>query len=224
MSLLAPVVGALVGGAANKGGQQATTEQKREPWDKAQPYILDNLKKGQELQRFYEQNPFNQQQIEGYSNLFNDTNNFRNNTMPGLMDFANRGMTSTYQRQTGGAPGSGGGYGGAVRPGGLLQSGTGAFAAPIKNTGQVGQPNGLLDLNGAQNPFFTGNKPVAAPVAAPPVDPLAGLSPEMIEFLKRMMAANGVDNSGTGTGADGSASGGVGGLGVGDAGTGGSGD
>jgi hypothetical protein len=177
------VAGAVVSNSMNKGGQQATTETKREPWDKAQPYILDSLKKGQELQRFYEKTPFNQQQIQSYSDLFNDQQNFRNNTMPGLMDFANRGMSSTYQRQTGGAPGSVGGYGGAVRPGGLLQSGPGAFAAPVKNTGQVGQPNGLLDLNGAQNPFAA---TPAAPVA--PVDPMAGIDPDTLAYIKKMMA------------------------------------
>lgn len=175
------VAGAVVSNSMNKGGKAATTEQKQEPWAAAQPYILDNLKRGSELQKFYDKTPFNQQQIEGYSNLFSDANNFRNNTMPGLLDFANRGMTSSYSRQTGGAPGSGGGYGGAVRPGGLLQSGQGAFAAPIRS----GQPgNGLIDLNGAQNPMAAQNKTAAPAVAA---DPMAGMDPEMIAYIKQMM-------------------------------------
>lgn len=211
---VASIGGAVIGKAisgSGGGGQSATTEQKREPWAPAQPYITDNLKRGQELQNFYEKTPFNPQQIQNYSNLFADTNNFRNNTMPGLMDFANKGMTSSYQRQTGGAPGSGGGYGGAVRPGGLLQGGPGAFAHPVQLNGQVGQPNGLLDLNGAQNPFATANRP--PPQAA--VDPLAGLDPETLAYIKQLMEQKKLNDSINYR---------AGGLGEGDIGNGGPGD
>lgn len=165
---LGGAIGGLLGGGSG-GSQTATQTANKEPWGPAQKYILDNLQKEAALQNYYQKSPFNPQQLLGYSNLFGDIGNFRNNVAPGLMDFANRGMTSSYQRQRGGAPGSAGGYGGAVQPGGLLQSGQGAFS--------VNRTPSLLDLNVAQNPFANGaiteTKPVAPDVnAAPaPYDP-----------------------------------------------------
>lgn len=156
-----PIAGAVLGGMGGGGGGQQTTSSTatKDPWGPAQPYIKKNLENEAALQEYYRKTPFNQQQIEGYSNLFGDIGNFRNNVAPGLMDFANKGMTSSYQRQRGGAPGSVAGYGGSVQPGGLLQSGQGAFS--------VNRTPSLLDLNGAQNPFAKGAIPAesAASVA-----------------------------------------------------------
>lgn len=152
------VGGALLGGGGS-GSQSSTQTASKEPWAPAQPYIKKNLENEAALQDYYRKTPFNQQQIEAYSNLFGDIGNFRNSIAPGLMDFANKGMTSSYQRQRGGAPGSVAGYGGSVQPGGLLQSGQGAFS--------VNRTPSLLDLNGAQNPFAKGAIPAesAASVA-----------------------------------------------------------
>lgn len=146
--------GALVGGlfgAAASGDTKTGATQSRDPWGPAQPHILRNLQNEADLQQHYQKTPFNAQQQQGYSNLFGDIGNFRDNVAPGLMDFANRGMTSNYQRQRGGAPGSGGGYGGDVVPGGIRQSGQGPFSVA-----RGAQQNGLLDLNGAQNPYTNG--------------------------------------------------------------------
>jgi hypothetical protein len=166
LELGAGLLGGLLGSSASGSRTQQDTA-KKDPWAPAQPYILSNLQNEAALQTQLQKTPFNPQQIQGYSNLFGDIGNFRDNVMPGLMDFANRGMTSSYQRQAGGAVGSGGGYGGAVRPGGLLQSGQGPFGI---NRGAGGVQNGLLDLNGAQNTYANGQikAPMAqAPVAAP---------------------------------------------------------
>lgn len=167
LSLGATVVGGLLGSQAG-GDTQQTATQTKDPWAPAQPYLLANLQKEAALQDYYAKNPFNQQQIEGYSNLFGDIGNFRDNVAPGLMNFANQGMSSAYQRQTGGAPGSGGGYGGAVVPGQVSATGQGspfsvAQGAGAKSTGV----NGLLDLNGAQNPYANGL--LTAPAPAPAV-------------------------------------------------------
>ena len=116
------IIGALLG-ASSAGNTTTGATQSRDPWGPAQPHILRNLQNEADLQQHYQKTPFNAQQQQGYSNLFGDIGNFRDNVAPGLMDFANRGMTSSYQRQRGGAPGSGGGYGGAVQPGGMSQSG-----------------------------------------------------------------------------------------------------
>ena len=160
-----PLIGGLMGGdegGDGGGGQQQSTASKSEPWAPAQPYILDNLKDTKKLQDFYRKTPFNPQQQTSYQNLFGDLDNFRQNIAPGLMGFANKAMTSNYQRQRGGAPGSGGGYGGPVQPGGLMQSGQqGPFSAP------QGKAYGLLDFN-AQNPYTNGGITADAPVEKAP--------------------------------------------------------
>ena len=170
LQLGATLLGGLLGSQANKDQTQTVS---KDPWGPAQPYLLDNLARNKQLQDYYQKTPFNPQQIQNYSNLQGDIGNFRDNVMPGLMDFANKGMTSSYQRQTGGAVGSGGGYGGAVVPGGMRQSGTGPFSvaqgAGARSTGV----NGLLDLNGAQNPFSAQNQPPSTQTAA--MNPGVGL-------------------------------------------------
>ena len=100
------IAGGLLGFLGNSGSSKANeTTQTRDPWGPAQPYILRNLKDQQDLHEQYQKNPFNAQQQSGYNNLFADADNFRSNVAPGLMDFANRGMTGSYERQRDGAPG-----------------------------------------------------------------------------------------------------------------------
>lgn len=146
LPLAAMALGALEGG--DREGRTST--ENREPWGPAQPYILDNLKTNKKLQDFYQQNPFNPQQQASYQNIFGDIDNYRQNIAPGLMDFANNAMGSSYQRQRGGEVGSGGGYGGAVQPGGLLRN-----QQPHPFRSQPGQSYGLVDFN-AQNPYRNG--------------------------------------------------------------------
>jgi len=155
-SLIGPAIGGLLGGGDDEQTQTSTNQ----PWAAAQPFMLRNLQDTEKLGNYYKQNPFNQQQIQSYSNLFGDNNNFRSNIAPGLMNFANQGMTGQYQRATGGRPGSGAGYGGPRQPGGrsqgLLGASTGQSAGPFSVSNGGGQSGGLLDLNGAQNPFANG--------------------------------------------------------------------
>lgn len=151
-SLIGPAIGGLLGG----GDDEQTTTATNEPWKAAQPFMLRNLQDTEKLGNYYKQNPFNQQQIQSYSNLFNDNNNFRSNIAPGLMNFANAGMTGQYQRATGGRPGSGAGYGGPRQPGGRTGGLLGASTGPFSMAQSGGQSSGLLDLNGAQNPFNNG--------------------------------------------------------------------
>lgn len=165
------IVGGLLG-AAGSGDSKTGATQNRDPWGPAQPYILKNLENESKLQDYYQKTPFNQQQTQGYSNLFGDIANFRDNVAPGLMDFANKGMTTSYQRQQGGAPGSVG-YGGQ---GGNTQSGQGPFS--IARGAQVQNP--LLDLNKSQNPYSNGaiapQQTVQAPQqnAMPQQNPMLG--------------------------------------------------
>lgn len=143
-------IGAGLLGASSSKGSTSQATQTKNPWEPAQPFLLKDLQTNQDLQNWYTKNPFNAQQKVGLQNTLGDADHFRSSIMPGLMDFANRGMTSSYQRQTGGGPGGGGGYGGPVRPGGLLQSGQGPFSAP------TGGLFGQIDWN-ATNPFTNGH-------------------------------------------------------------------
>ena len=145
----APLIGAGLGALSSSGDTTKTDTSKKEPWGPAQDWMKANLKTGQNLQNYYEQNPFNQQQKTGYQNSFTGLDNFNQNMMPGLMDFANNMMTSRYERQRGGPAGSGAGYGGGVVPGGMRSGGNGPFSAPQM------QSYGLLDWN-ALNPFANG--------------------------------------------------------------------
>lgn len=99
-------LGGLLDGSGEENGGAGTTQ--KTPWGPAQPYLVDNLAKNASLQKFYEQNPFNAQQKQSYENIFSDLNNFRSKTAPGLMDFANSAMSSSYQRPQYSAPGMAG--------------------------------------------------------------------------------------------------------------------
>jgi len=171
-----PVAGAVVGGLMSDDSEQSQTASK-EPWKDAAPWLRENLRTGQGLQGYYQQNPFNPQQQTAYQNTFGDIDAFRNQMAPGLMGFANKLMGSSYQRggSTAGANGAVGGGG----MGGLLSSGQAAQGGDMKaliaqliagqgGTSQGGMPMqqgifrvpqgqsyGQIDWN-AQNPFRNG--------------------------------------------------------------------
>jgi hypothetical protein len=186
----AAVAGAAIGAVGSSmksdGGSQ---EQKREPWGPAVPWLTQNLKTGQDLQGFYQKNPFSDQQKIGMQNQLGMADQFNSQMMPGLMDFANKGMTSSYQRGAGGAPGSMAGYGGAQRQPGLLSSGAGPFSAPKT------QGFGLIDWD-AQNPYSKNNPngiggtPAPAAAQASTGMGLEGLTPEQLEKLLIMLSGD----------------------------------
>ncbi|GKS86473.1 hypothetical protein AVMA1855_19995 [Acidovorax sp. SUPP1855] len=111
-SAAAPIAGAVVGGLMSDdgGGQQQTNT--KEPWAPAAPLLRNSLTTGDKLQNYYQQNPFNQQQQVGYQNLYSDLDSFRDQTAPGLMNFANRLMSTNYQRAPAGSEAPQYSYGG----------------------------------------------------------------------------------------------------------------
>lgn len=162
------LIGGVLGAAGSSGSSKANeTTATRDPWGAAQPYMLKNMEDEAKLKGYYQANPFNAQQQTGLNNTFADADNFRGKVAPGLLDFANNAMTSSYSRQTGGAPGSGGGYGGLLQPGGRSGGGAGPFS--------VAQGNSFGQVDFAKaNPFTNGAIPAPAPAApAPTID--AGL-------------------------------------------------
>lgn len=196
-AIIGSIAGPLLGGLF--GGEDSQTEAKREPWAPAQPYILDQLKSGKKLQDYYQQNPFNQQQQTSYQNLYGDLDNFRQNVAPGLMNFANNAMTSSYQRRPVGNPGDGAGYTRGQQqqpmqqpmhrlqqqpqqqPQGLLQS------EPFSVPQRPNQSYGLIDFQ-AQNPFTNGAIPAEA---APPVSTAPAQQPLMDEDGRMWDASTG---------------------------------
>lgn len=87
---------------------------------------------GQELERYYQQNPFNSIQQTAYQNLFGDLDAFRGQNA-GVMDFANRLMGTNYSRS--GAPGQMGGMAGML--GNTMRQ-------PSMGRGGMGAVSGLL--------------------------------------------------------------------------------
>lgn len=148
---VASIGGAVIGGMSS-GDSQQSTEQKKTPWEPAQPWMKANLQSGQDLQKYMQANPFNAQQKIGYQNLFGGIDQMNQQIAPGLMGFANNLMGSSYQRQRGGAPGSAAGYGGAVQPGGIMRNSN----AQVFPTAPSGQTHGLLNWD-AMNPYSPAN-------------------------------------------------------------------
>jgi hypothetical protein len=97
-AILGPVAGAVVGGlmGGDEGGGSQT--QSKEPWAPAIKPLTNTLNTGQDLERYYQQNPFNPMQRQGYQNLFSDLDMLRTQIAPGMMQFANQMMQSDYQR------------------------------------------------------------------------------------------------------------------------------
>lgn len=93
-------------GAGGSGDKEKT--QTREPWKPAQPFLLSNLQKNADMQKYYEHNPFNQQQRTSLDNIFSDLDTFRGATAPNLMMFANNAMTGGYKRPQFSSPGRAG--------------------------------------------------------------------------------------------------------------------
>ena len=133
-----PVAGAVVGGLMGGDSQQSQTASK-EPWSAAAPWLRENLRTGQGLQNYYQQNPFNPQQQTAYQNIFGDLDAFRNQMAPGLMGFANRLMGSSYQRggSTAGANGGGLLAGGAQPTGGMMGAGSSDMNQALQQLRQV---------------------------------------------------------------------------------------
>ena len=162
-AIAGPIAGSIVGGLMSDGEQQTAT---KEPWSAAAPWLRENIAQGQNLQAYYQQNPWNSLQQTGYQNIYGDLDNFRNSIAPGMMDFANRLMGTNYSR------------GGATMqnkpqamPQSVAQSGNGGMLSGLlSGAGQQsrgssgpfsvspGQSYGLLDFN-ALNPYNGALKP-----------------------------------------------------------------
>ena len=149
------VVGGIMGGGGGGGGGGGSQTASKEPWAEAAPWIKDNIKTGQDLQRYYQQNPFNSLQQTGYQNQFADLDHFRNQMAPGLMNFANKLMGSNYQRAAAGTEiGATNPYAAQAMMPAMLQkqayqaSQGGGQAGAQGPQGAIGKMSGLLGQSG----------------------------------------------------------------------------
>ena len=120
--------------------------------------MRQQLEQGQNLQAYYQQNPWNNIQQTAYQNTFSDIDQFRNSMAPGLMDFANRLMGTNYSRggTTARMPMGNMQQTKLQAMGGLLSGQSGGQSGPFSVA-----PNksyGLLDFN-ALNPYNNALKP-----------------------------------------------------------------
>lgn len=69
------------GSGDSSGGTQTVN---KDPWAPAQDWMKQNLTSGQNLQNYYQQNPFNQQQQAAYGNLAS-SNDYLNRLTPNLL-------------------------------------------------------------------------------------------------------------------------------------------
>lgn len=83
-AIAATLLGGILGGSAGGSAQGGTQTQNRDPWAAAQPWMKQNLQDGQNLQTYYQQNPFNAQQKNAFSNLSQGTN-YMNELTPSLL-------------------------------------------------------------------------------------------------------------------------------------------
>lgn len=205
-AILGPIAGSVVGGLMSDDSQQSQTASK-EPWKDAAPWLRENLRTGQGLQSYYQQNPFNPQQQASYQNIFGDLDAFRNQMAPGLMGFANKLMSGSYQRggSTAGANGGGLLAGGAQPTGGIMGAGSSDMNQALQQLlgsqqGQQGQQtlnSGLFQVPqgqsygkidwAAQNPFANGSIDPAA--AAPDAKTVQELVAAELERQKREQAS-----------------------------------
>lgn len=119
------------GGGTKTNGGAGTQTSERTPWAPAQPYIMRGLQDTSTLNDYYQKKPFSDLQNKYYGQQFADLDNFRNTVAPGLMSFANSGMTGGYQRGGSTIPQRGAFSTGQTGGGGQSQSSIGGDIASI---------------------------------------------------------------------------------------------
>jgi hypothetical protein len=150
-SVAGSVVGGLFGGDSGGGSQTVS----KEPWAAAAPWLKQQIQTGQDLQGYYQNNPFNALQQQAYGQLFGQ-NNYLQNAIPGLL--AQFSQSQGFDRSN---P--------MARPAAIqFPSAQGLLTGGGVGSGGTGI--GLLgDMNTAFNPFKNGG--ITAPAPAPAAPP-----------------------------------------------------
>lgn len=151
------MVAAGVGAAASiksltsKSGGGGSSTASKEPWAEAAPWLKDNIKKGQDLQRRYEEQPFNPLQQTAYQNAFSDIDNYRQDFMPAMMQYASGLMGPGFKLPQSYAPG-GQGAPAQGSPGLMTVSGQGQGGSGFSQTPEQAAVTGQWIAANADNP------------------------------------------------------------------------
>lgn len=97
-SLASAAIGA-VGSMSAADSQAEAAGKAKDPWSGAEPWIRDNIAIGQDLQAYYQQNPFNSIQQQGMQGQLDNYTHQNNVVIPGLLGFSQQLMGQNYQRQ-----------------------------------------------------------------------------------------------------------------------------
>lgn len=151
--------GALLGAmnAGEGGGGQQTVS--KDPWAPAQPWLTSLLGQGQNLQGYYQQNPFNGIQQGSYANLLQG-NDYINGMVPGLLAQMNQPVGFDRNNPRG-------------RPPMMQMPAMTRPMSPLTGllTNEPGSGN-ATGINAAQSPFRNGlMPPMAAAAPAAPANP-----------------------------------------------------
>lgn len=145
-SIAAPVIGAVAtsalssGGGGSSGGGAGSGTQSKEPWAPVQPWILNNVVQGQNLQDAYTKQPFSQLQNQAYANQGNQSNYMRA-LVPGLLSQLSAQPLAYDRNNQNARPLSFDFASGDTLKGLLAQMASGSSnSAPAQNTPQVQQP------------------------------------------------------------------------------------
>ena len=138
LSTIIPIIGGVLG-AAGSGDKTQSATQTRTPWAPAQPYMIRDLERNNALADRYAAKPFSDLQNEMYGNLFSDIRSNRQNFFPSMMDFANRGMNTSYSRN-----------GGSHTSLGLPSQGSGSAGGGSAGGGQPFDLNAMMDPQTAE--------------------------------------------------------------------------
>lgn len=171
----AAAIGTVGGAMMSKdgGGGGATQTVSKDPWAPAQPWLTSLLSQGQNLQGYYEQNPFNALQQSGYANVLAG-NDYINQMVPGLL--AQMNQTTGFDRNNPRA-----------KPQMLQMPAMTGNVHPMLGllTADPGSGN-ATGINAAQSPYRNGGMPASTFSAAP-----AGPAPlSAIDWARSLGASN----------------------------------
>lgn len=169
----AAAVSTIGGAMLADGGGGGTQSMSKEPWAEAAPWLKQNLQTGQDLQSYYQNNPFNALQQAAYGQLFNQ-NNYVQGAIPSLLSQLSQPVGFDRNNPM-------------ARPAPIQFPQMGLLSASSNGSA----PAGLLgDLNVTANPFRNGGIPAPASAPAAAANP-SGIPQQALDAYEAWKARTG---------------------------------
>lgn len=180
------------GGGSQTNGGAGTQTQTKEPWAAAQPWIMNNLQQGQNLQNAYTAQPFSQLQNDAYTNQGNQSAYMRQ-AIPSLLGQIGSQQVG-FDRNNPNARPTAFNFNGAAQAG---QQGQATYQAQQPQGGLLSMLNGSgggnLDLNASA---VRGIAPPPPAAAAPFTTPYKFTEANLNPFERAAYAATANDPAG----------------------------